>query len=137
MKILRGSSHFVRVVRDNQIDFNDLIMGDETEVIYIHLCFKPAWPGQINKRYCRAGISYNQSFQCIQYRLLSDPVTCDIDDNPCQIKNSNHDTRKSKMSEGDTGLPCNILMFTSPPNLRTSPKAQRTRGLSAFTKVTS
>ena len=36
MKILRGSSHFVRVVRDNQIDFNDLIMGDETEVIYIH-----------------------------------------------------------------------------------------------------
>ena len=73
MKILRGSSHFVRVVRDNQIDFNDLIMGDETEVIYIHLCFKPAWPGQINKWYCRAGISYNQSFQCIQYRLLSDP----------------------------------------------------------------
>ena len=62
MKILRGSSHFVRVVRDNQIDFNDLIMGDETEVIYIHLCFKPAWPGQINKWYCRAGISYNQSF---------------------------------------------------------------------------
>ena len=44
MKILRGSSHFVRVVQDNQIDFNDLIMGDETEGIY-YICVL-SWRGQ-------------------------------------------------------------------------------------------
>ena len=113
----------MRVVLDNQIDFNDLIMGDETEVIYIHLCFKLAWPGHINKRYCRAVSVFN-----VDCRVI--PETCDIDDNPCQIENSNHYTRKKDMA-------LIILMFTSPPNLRTLPKAHWTRGLSAFTKVIS